>query len=265
MALEHVDVLIVGAGLSGIGAGYHLQANCPGKTLRDPRGAGLRSAGRGTCSATRASARTRTCTRSATPSGRGTRPRRSPTGRRSSTTSRRPRASTASTRRSASATAWCAPSGRRADARWTVDGGAQRHRRDACTMTLRLPAHVQRLLPLRRGLHAGLHGHGALRRADRPPAALDRGPRLRRQARRGDRQRRDRGHARPRDGAQRGARDDAAALAQLHRLAARRGPDRQASCAARCRRRLAYASSRWKNVLRTMAELPAQQAQAGAR
>jgi cation diffusion facilitator CzcD-associated flavoprotein CzcO len=26
---EHVDVLIVGAGLSGIGAGYHLQANCP--------------------------------------------------------------------------------------------------------------------------------------------------------------------------------------------------------------------------------------------
>jgi cation diffusion facilitator CzcD-associated flavoprotein CzcO len=29
---QHVDVLIVGAGLSGIGAGYHLQANCPGKT-----------------------------------------------------------------------------------------------------------------------------------------------------------------------------------------------------------------------------------------
>ena len=29
---EHVDVLIVGAGLSGIGAGYHLQANCPDKT-----------------------------------------------------------------------------------------------------------------------------------------------------------------------------------------------------------------------------------------
>ncbi|KQW22170.1 FAD-containing monooxygenase EthA [Afipia sp. Root123D2] len=29
---EHVDVLIVGAGLSGIGAGYHLQTNCPGKT-----------------------------------------------------------------------------------------------------------------------------------------------------------------------------------------------------------------------------------------
>jgi monooxygenase len=32
MSHEHVDVLIVGAGLSGIGAGYHLQANCPSKS-----------------------------------------------------------------------------------------------------------------------------------------------------------------------------------------------------------------------------------------
>src|SRR5208283_1456208 len=30
---EHFDVLIVGAGLSGIGAGYHLQTKCPGKTF----------------------------------------------------------------------------------------------------------------------------------------------------------------------------------------------------------------------------------------
>jgi monooxygenase len=30
--LEHVDVLIVGAGLSGIGAGVHLQRNCPGRS-----------------------------------------------------------------------------------------------------------------------------------------------------------------------------------------------------------------------------------------
>src|SRR3954469_8065476 len=29
---DHVDVLIVGAGLSGIGAGHHLQAECPGRT-----------------------------------------------------------------------------------------------------------------------------------------------------------------------------------------------------------------------------------------
>jgi monooxygenase len=31
-ASEHVDVLIVGAGLSGIGAGYHLQRKCPTKS-----------------------------------------------------------------------------------------------------------------------------------------------------------------------------------------------------------------------------------------
>jgi cation diffusion facilitator CzcD-associated flavoprotein CzcO len=29
---EHFDVVVVGAGISGVGAGYHLQANCPGKS-----------------------------------------------------------------------------------------------------------------------------------------------------------------------------------------------------------------------------------------
>ncbi len=32
MASEHFDVIIVGAGLSGIGAAHHLQRNCPGKS-----------------------------------------------------------------------------------------------------------------------------------------------------------------------------------------------------------------------------------------
>lgn len=32
MTLEHFDVIVVGAGISGIGAGYHLQANCPDRT-----------------------------------------------------------------------------------------------------------------------------------------------------------------------------------------------------------------------------------------
>jgi cation diffusion facilitator CzcD-associated flavoprotein CzcO len=32
MPQEHLDVLIVGAGISGVGAGYHLQKNCPNKT-----------------------------------------------------------------------------------------------------------------------------------------------------------------------------------------------------------------------------------------
>ena len=29
---EHFDVVVVGAGISGVGAGYHLQANCPGRS-----------------------------------------------------------------------------------------------------------------------------------------------------------------------------------------------------------------------------------------
>src|SRR5215217_2970356 len=33
MPAEHFDVVIVGAGLSGIGAGYHLQHKCPGKSF----------------------------------------------------------------------------------------------------------------------------------------------------------------------------------------------------------------------------------------
>src|SRR5688572_24175795 len=32
MSTEHLDVLIVGAGISGIGAGCHLQKRCPGRT-----------------------------------------------------------------------------------------------------------------------------------------------------------------------------------------------------------------------------------------
>ena len=104
-----------------------------------------------------------------------------------------------------------------------------------------------------RGLHARVPGHRALRRPGRPPAALARGPRLRRQARRRDRQRRHRGDAGPGDGRDGRARDDAAALADLRRLAARRRPDRQRRCAASCPRRRAYAIVRWKNVLLQMA------------
>src|SRR5215469_1033841 len=33
MAAEHFDVVVIGAGLSGIGAGYHLQTKCPTKSF----------------------------------------------------------------------------------------------------------------------------------------------------------------------------------------------------------------------------------------
>ena len=32
MSCEHFDVVIIGAGLSGVDAAYHLQAYCPGKS-----------------------------------------------------------------------------------------------------------------------------------------------------------------------------------------------------------------------------------------
>ncbi|HEX8385310.1 MAG TPA: NAD(P)/FAD-dependent oxidoreductase, partial [Rubricoccaceae bacterium] len=32
MNTEHLDVLVIGAGLSGVGAAYHLQTLCPAKT-----------------------------------------------------------------------------------------------------------------------------------------------------------------------------------------------------------------------------------------
>ena len=37
--VEHFDVLIVGAGISGVGAAYHLQQQCPEQELRRARGA----------------------------------------------------------------------------------------------------------------------------------------------------------------------------------------------------------------------------------
>ena len=101
----------------------------------------------------------------------------------------------------------------------------------------RLPLLLLGLLPLRRGLHARVRGHRALRRADRAPPALARGPRLRGQAGGGDRQRRHRRHADPRDGAGHRAHHDAPALAQLRAGAARARPGRRPACARCCRRR----------------------------
>ena len=198
---KHFDVLIVGAGLSGIGAACHLQAEVPRARPSPSSRRATPSAAPGTCSATRASAPTRTCSRSATRSGpwaerQGDRRRR----RRSAATSATPRATTASTGRSASTTASCAPSWSSDDARWTVEAERTRHRRDACGFTCGFLFACTGYYRYDEGYTPRLRGHRALRRADRPPAALARGPRLRRQARRRDRQRRDRGHARAGDG-----------------------------------------------------------------
>ena len=48
---EHFDVVIVGAGISGIGAACHLTTRVSRPVVRDPRGPRRRWAARGTCSA----------------------------------------------------------------------------------------------------------------------------------------------------------------------------------------------------------------------
>jgi cation diffusion facilitator CzcD-associated flavoprotein CzcO len=135
-------------------------------------------------------------------------------GRTSWPTCARPRRATASTARSASTTrearlAWSSD-----DARWTVEVSTATRRVDP------LPAwascSVQRLLPLRPGYTPRFDGHAETSAGQlRPPAALARGPRLRRQARGGHRQRRHRRDAGAVHGQDRRARDHAAALAHL--------------------------------------------------
>ena len=201
--LEHVDVLIVGAGISGIGAAYHLQTEHPGEDVRDPRGARARSAAPGTCSATRASARTPTCTRSATRSSPGASDKAIAGGRRDPRLPARDRrARTASTRN-------IRFHHKVLGAAWSSDGRAL----DASTSSaptparrfqhqLRLAVLRRRLLQLRRGLHARSSRAASASRAR--SCTRSTGPRTSttRQARRRDRQRRDRGDARSRDGAE---------------------------------------------------------------
>ncbi len=129
MSVEHVDVLIVGAGLSGIGAGYHLQAIVPDKTYaileaRDAIGGtwdlfrypGIRSDSDmytlGYPFRPWAEAKAIADGPSILEYVRDT------------------AASTASTRRSGFTTGSCARIGRATDARWTVEARARRDTRD---------------------------------------------------------------------------------------------------------------------------------------
>ena len=220
MSSEHVDVLIVGAGVSGIGCAYHLQTEAPSKSYmileaREATGGtwdlftypGIRSDSdlhtfgyafkpwRDEKSIADGPAilelhpRDRERERH-----RAAHPDRPPRDRRELVDGRR----ALDRRRSR----WPTAPRRPITCDWLfVAGGYYRY--------------DQGFMPDFPGL-GGLPGH------DHPPAALARGPRLRRQARRRDRLRRDRDDDRPRDGARRRrARDDAAALADLRRLGAR--------------------------------------------
>ena len=171
----------------------------------------------GTSSATRASGPTPTCTPWATASSRGRGRRRSPTAPRSSTTCARPPGSTTSSGASATPTASSPPTG-------TPRPPVDRHGRDpdgVRASRVALPLVDDGLLRLRRAVRRRHPRPRRLRRPGRSPAALARRPRRRREARGGDRLRRDGRHARAGPGRPgRGPRHDAAALADVRAAAA---------------------------------------------
>ena len=198
--VEHLDVLIVGAGLSGIGAACHLRA----KLSRTRRFAILeaRDAIGGTWDlfrypGIRSDSDMFTLGYSFRPVGGGQGDRRRPVD--PAATSARPRATTASRARSASTTASCAPNGRPRDARWTVEA-ERTDTGETVRLTCGFLFTCTGYYRYDEGYTPDFEGIERFGGRDRPPAALARGPRLHRQARGRDRQRRDRGDARARDG-----------------------------------------------------------------
>ena len=211
MTIEHFDVLVVGAGISGIGAGYHLQTELPGRTYAILEARESHRRNLGSLPLPRHPLRLRHVhARLLVPAlgrrqgdrRRGVDPeyiRRDREGAR-----HRPEDPLRPPRQARDLVV----RGRALDGR----GGARASQEDGAPH-LQLPLHVQRLLQLRRGLHAGVPRHRALRGPHRSPAEVDRRRRLRRQARGRDRQRRDRRDARAGAGEDGRARHHAAALA----------------------------------------------------
>ena len=237
MPQEHFDVLIVGAGLSGIGAGYHLQEKCPGKSYvilegRDCIGGtwdlfrypGIRSDSRHV----HARLFVQAVDRAEGDRGRAADPELRARDRASTT---------ASTSTSASTTASSARRGRRRRRAgpWRPSARGRGRDRDRA-LHLQFPVHVLGLLQIRAGLHAGIFRRGRLRRPDRASAEMARGPRLCGQARGGDRLGRHGRDAGAGDGQDRRARHHAAALADLRRRAAGGGCARQQAAQEAARR-----------------------------
>ena len=237
MASEHFDVLIVGAGLSGIGAGYHLQEKCPGKSYailegRDCIGGtwdlfrypGIRSDSRHV----HARLFVQAVDRAEGDRRRAAHPELRPRDR------RRERHRQEDPLQPPRQARVVVDAGRALDRGGRAQAGEGGSRDRA--LHLQFPVHVLGLLQIRGRLHAGICRARRFRRPHRASAEMARRPRLRGQARGGDRLGRDRGDAGAGDGQDRRARHHAAALADLCGGAAGGGCARQQTARAICRR-----------------------------
>ena len=222
---EYFDVLIVGAGLSGIGAAWHLQKKCPGKSFAILE---AREASGGTWDLFRyPGVRSDSDMYTLGYSFRPWKEAKAIADGPSILTYIREVARDHGIDKKIRyghkvvAASWSTP-----DARWTVEVETGP---DACTaaLHLQLPVDVQRLLRLRSGLPAGVRRHRPLQGPHRPSAEMDRRHRLCRQARGRDRQRRHGGDPGAVHGGDGRARHHAAALAHLHGGAAQPGCARQ--------------------------------------
>ena len=172
-AATHHDVIIVGAGLSGIGAAAHLQDALPGQALRHPRGARRDRRHLGPVPLSGHPLRLRHVHARLRVQAVDRARRRSPTARRSAATSSETARERGIDRTSASVTRSCARLvvGRGAAGR--SRSSSRRHGAQRCTA--RLPATLQRLLQLRRmRIDRASQGEAGFRGPHRAAAVLAR-------------------------------------------------------------------------------------------
>ena len=234
LATEHFDVLIVGAGLSGIGAGFHLQQHCPDKSYailegRDSIGGtwdlfrypGIRSDSRHVHARLFVRPWTEAKAIADGPLDPELRPRDR---RRERHRQEHPLPSSGQAR--VVVVAGCALDGRSR----TRAGEARELVRFTCNFLFMCSGYYN----YEEGYTPDFAGSQRFRRPHRASAEMARRPRLRRQARGGDRQRRHRGDPGAGDGQDGRPCHHAAALADLCGVASRRRMRWPTSCARSC-------------------------------
>ena len=244
---EHFDVLIAGAGISGVGAAYHLTTQCPGHELRragNPEDVWrhLEHPPLSRHPLRQRPAHLRLPLQAVDVSADRER-RRNPEihGRRD----RGERSRAAHPLPAHHHLGKMVERGKPLDHR----GHAHRHRREA-SLHHQFLLDVPGLLPPHRGLYAGVEGHGQIQGPDRPSAEMARRSRLQEQARRRDRLGRHRGDADPGDGQRLRACHHAAALADLFPHRAQRDRDRRATAPTAGRREVDPRDHAAKNPVR---------------